>query len=87
MGIPYKDDLGMEGMVLEEKKRRERELSILGPMLIKLGGKEYLRLKHILEDAEKKGVGKKTLLLAFQIPLLSAQEEVGLVLQLLRDVV
>lgn len=54
---------------------------------MKLGGKEYLRLKRILEDAEKKGVGKKTLLLALQIPLLSAQEEVGLALQLLRDVI
>ncbi|NJE62143.1 hypothetical protein [Thermococcus sp. 21S7] len=76
-----------EGMVLKEKKRREEELFIIGPVLMKLGGKEYLRLKRILEDAEKKGVGKKTLLLALQIPLLSAQEEVGFVLQLLRDVV
>ncbi|NJE11127.1 hypothetical protein [Thermococcus sp. MAR1] len=56
-------------------------------LLGKLGGKEYLKLKRILNDAEKKGIGKKTLLLALQVPLLSAQEEVGLVLQLLRDVV
>lgn len=56
-------------------------------MLMKLGGKQYLKLKRILKDAEKMGVGKKTLLLALQIPLLSAQEEVGLVLQLLRNVV
>ncbi|KUH32606.1 hypothetical protein APY94_09280 [Thermococcus celericrescens] len=72
---------------MEEKKRCEGELSLLGPVLMKLGGKEYLKLKRILEDAEKKGMGKKTLLLALQIPLLSAQEEVGFVLQLLRDVV
>jgi hypothetical protein len=74
-------------MELKEKKRHEEGLSILGPVLMKLGGKEYLRIKRILEDAEKKGVGKKTLLLALQIPLLSAQEEVGLIFQLLRHVV
>ncbi|NJE77304.1 hypothetical protein [Thermococcus sp. ES12] len=74
-------------MELKEKKRHEEGLSILGPVLMKLGGKEYLRIKRILEDAEKRGVGKKTLLLALQIPLLSAQEEVGLIFQVLRDVV
>ena len=72
---------------MKEKKRHEEGLSILGPVLMKLGGKEYLRIKRILEDAEKRGVGKKTLLLALQIPLLSAQEEVGLIFQVLRDVV
>ncbi|QDA30573.1 hypothetical protein FH039_01630 [Thermococcus indicus] len=70
-----------------KKKKHPGELSVLSTMLMKLGGKEYLRLKRILKDAEKKGVGKKTLLLALQVPLLSAQEEVGLVLQLLRNVV
>ncbi|WP_188201372.1 hypothetical protein [Thermococcus camini] len=73
-------------MGLEKQNRRE-DVSALDPMLMKLGGKQYLKLKRILKDAEKMGVGKKTLLLALQIPLLSAQEEVGLVLQLLRNVV
>ncbi|SEW04544.1 hypothetical protein [Thermococcus thioreducens] len=56
-------------------------------LLIKLGGKEYLRLKRILEDVKKNGIGKKAFLLALQVPLLSAQEEIGLVPQLLRNVV
>jgi len=56
-------------------------------LLIKLGGKEYLRIKRILEDAKKKLGEERMFLLLLQVPLLSAQEEVCLALQLLRDVV
>ncbi|WP_297514316.1 hypothetical protein [Thermococcus sp.] len=49
-------------------------------------GKSALELRSALERV-KKIVGKKGLLLLFEIPLLSAQEEIGLALQLLRNVV
>ena len=49
-------------------------------------GKSALELRSALERV-KKIVGKKGLLLLLEIPLLSAQEEIGLALQLLRNVV
>jgi len=49
-------------------------------------GKSVLELRSALERV-KKIVGKKGLLLLLEIPLLSAQEEIGLALQLLRNVV
>ncbi|GAB6101064.1 hypothetical protein JCM16138_02870 [Thermococcus atlanticus] len=70
-----------------EKKHREEHIFILSPIFTKLGGKEYLRIRRILDEIGKKLGKERTFLLLLQVPLLSAQEEVGLVFQLLRDVV
>ncbi|WP_258083308.1 hypothetical protein [Thermococcus thermotolerans] len=52
-----------------------------------LDGVMYLRIRRILDEIEKILGKDRLLILLLQVPLLSAQEEVGLVLQLLRNVV
>jgi len=49
-------------------------------------GKSALELRSTIDKIRRK-LGKRGLLLLLQIPLLSAQEEVGLALQLLGNVV
>ena len=49
-------------------------------------GKSALELRSILNRIRER-LGRKALLLILEVPLLSAQEEVGLALQLLGNVV
>lgn len=57
------------------------------PLLTKLGGKKYLELKLIIRKAGESLKRHRNFLLLLQIPLLSAQEEVSTLLQLLGNVV
>ncbi|WP_297536159.1 hypothetical protein [Thermococcus sp.] len=50
-------------------------------------GRKYFELMEVLERLKKVAGRKGFLLLLLEIPLLSAQEEIGLLLQLLGDVV
>lgn len=79
----------VEVAVLEEKKKEcpEEVPSDCISLLTKLGGEDCLKLKRILEDIKEKMARKETLLLALQVPLLSAQEEICVLLQLLGNVV
>lgn len=79
----------VEVAVLEEKKKEcpEEVLSDCISLLTKLGGEDCLKLKRMLEDVKEKIVRKEALLLALQVPLLSAQEEICVLLQLLGNVV
>ncbi|WP_144244812.1 hypothetical protein [Thermococcus eurythermalis] len=74
---------------MEEKKKEcpEEVPSDCISLLTKLGGEDCLKLKRILEDIKEKMARKETLLLALQVPLLSAQEEICVLLQLLGNVV
>ena len=70
-----------------EDSKSEDDKILAQALLTKLGGKEYMRLKFLIKEAEENLKKRKTLLLLLQIPLLSAQEEIGLVLQLFRNII
>jgi hypothetical protein len=74
-------------MKLPGSKSKDGEFPVVWQLLLRLGGKNYLRFKHTLEEVKKHDKGVKILLLLSQAPLLSAQEEVGLVLQIFGNVV
>lgn len=52
-----------------------------------LDGKECIRLAKILEDIERVFFRKRTYFLALQVTVLSGQEKVGELLEILRHVV
>ncbi|WP_297092658.1 hypothetical protein [Thermococcus sp.] len=52
-----------------------------------LDGAMYLRIRRVLDEIERWIGRSRMLLLLLQVPLLSAQEEVSLVLQLFRNVI
>lgn len=75
---------------MEEKKKEccpEEVPSDCISLLTKLGGEDCLKLKRMLGEVKEKITKKEALLLALQVPLLSAQEEIGVLLQLLGNVV